>query len=59
MTWWWIWYCILVLYFPEAEADEYFGTLVLYFGIVLLYLVLYFGYNLEAEAGDLAVVCTV
>ena len=34
-----------------------FGTLVLYFGYVLLYLVLYFDF--EAEADDLAVVCMV
>ena len=33
MTWWWIWYCILVLYFAEAEADELLGC----FGIVLWY----------------------
>ena len=37
----------------------YIGTLVLSFGIVLLYLVLYFGFNLEAEEKDLAAVRTV
>ena len=55
VTWRWIWYCI----FPKPRLTKYFGTLVLYLGIVLLHLVLYFGFILEAEADDLAVVCTV
>jgi len=51
----WIWYCIL----PRRRLTKYFVTSVLNFGIVLLYVVLYFGFDLEAEGDDLAVVCTV
>ena len=49
------WYCIL----PKPRLTKHFGTLVLYFDTVLLYWVLYFGFNLEAAADELAVVCTV
>ena len=49
------WYCIS----PWPRRRKYFGTPESHFGIVLSCLVLYCGFNVEAEAGELAVVCTV